>query len=417
LFRWNGIGAALLLILVPRPSALERAQSSIGRLPWRETPARRAYPAKRSVYPYSIIRGGAYSAAELDAALRSDPITAAHYAGFDRARIAAIPAEAGRKVYVSYRAKDRIYWTAKAVPLTPGEILLTDGTRQARARCGNRISDTPQQPVAENALSQQVVEEFDIPEDEKQTSAALSQEREQPPADLKDLPAATAAAAAGGPFWLAPDVFAEPAPVPSADSGKASQPVFSLPGFLPPAPMPGEVTVRVAPTGQGVQPFAAFPVEARSPLPAVVFALSIEPVAASVSANWIDAAITPLAGEPLVRPVASADPGEVVFRLTSTVPVAPWWWFVPQLPGDPVIPGPLIPTSPPGIVGVALCCDSGTPGSPFSPQSGPPPGTPGAPGGPETPAAPVPEPRPAVLVAAGLAAALFCKRWQSRRST
>jgi hypothetical protein len=413
LLRWNGIGAALLLILLACPSGLERRQIAAGRLAWREMPARRAYPAKRSVYPYSIIRGGAYSAAELDAALRSDPITAAHYAGFDRAHIATVPAAAGRKVYVSYRAKDRIFWTAKAVPLTPGEILLSDGTRQARARCGNRISDTPQQPVAEKALSDQVEEEFDIPEDEKQSSAALSQERELPSVNLNDLPAASAAAA-GGPFWLAPDVFAEPAPVPPIDSGSAAQPFFGP--FIPVAPglFPGEMTVRGAAAGQSGQPFSAFPVAPVRPLPAVVFALSMEPVTASVSANWIDAAIPPLAGEPFIRAVPSADPGEVVFRLTTTVPVAPWWWFVPQLPGNPGIPGSLIPTSPPGTLGPAVCCDSGIPGSPFLPSG---PGAPGVPGGPEMPAEPVPEPYPAVMVAAGLAAALLWKRRQSRRST
>jgi hypothetical protein len=34
------------------------------------------------------------------------------------------------------------------VALRPGEQLLTDGRNEIRARCGNRISDTPQEPTA-----------------------------------------------------------------------------------------------------------------------------------------------------------------------------------------------------------------------------------------------------------------------------
>jgi hypothetical protein len=42
----------------------------------------------------------------------------------------------------------RVFWTANRVWLREGEPLLTDGRRHIRARCGNRISDVPLQPVS-----------------------------------------------------------------------------------------------------------------------------------------------------------------------------------------------------------------------------------------------------------------------------
>jgi hypothetical protein len=102
---------------------------------------------RRAIYPYSVIRGGAYSAAELAAALRADPIAAAHYAGFDPSQTRMTRAPASAAVYVSYRQENRIYWTRRKVHLAAGEPLLTDGLHTARARCGNRISPTPPEPA------------------------------------------------------------------------------------------------------------------------------------------------------------------------------------------------------------------------------------------------------------------------------
>ncbi len=101
----------------------------------------------RVIYPYSVIRGGAYTVAELDAALRADSVAAAHYAVFDRTKMRIIQAPASAAVYVSYRQGDRVYWTRRKVHLKAEEELLTDGVHAARARCGNRISLTAQQPV------------------------------------------------------------------------------------------------------------------------------------------------------------------------------------------------------------------------------------------------------------------------------
>ena len=103
--------------------------------------------ASRPIYPYSVIRGGAYSAQELDRALAGDPLASAHYAGFDRARARMTRAQPGQLLYASYRVHDQIYWTRRPMRLTLHEALLTDGEHLARARCGNRLSPTPQAPV------------------------------------------------------------------------------------------------------------------------------------------------------------------------------------------------------------------------------------------------------------------------------
>ena len=102
----------------------------------------------RRVYAYSVIRGGAYSAGELAAALESDPVALIHYADFRRSQAKAVESPREQEVYVSYRKNDAVYWTSHRVRIPQGEVLLTDGTNYARARCGNRISWMPRQPTS-----------------------------------------------------------------------------------------------------------------------------------------------------------------------------------------------------------------------------------------------------------------------------
>lgn len=54
-----------------------------------------------------------------------------------------------------------IYWTRHPIRLAKGETLLTDGGHLARARCGNRISDSPNEPT--NAIEPEE-SELDTPE-------------------------------------------------------------------------------------------------------------------------------------------------------------------------------------------------------------------------------------------------------------
>jgi hypothetical protein len=114
-----------------------------------EVPVRPALERRlsRPVYPYSVIRGGAYSVAELDAALDNDRVASAHYAGFHRdgLRMTSVPGPLLK--YASYRMGGSVYWTSHPVHIAAGESLITDGTSLARARCGNQLSDSPREPV------------------------------------------------------------------------------------------------------------------------------------------------------------------------------------------------------------------------------------------------------------------------------
>jgi hypothetical protein len=100
------------------------------------------------VYSYSVIPGGTASAQDLQAALRRDPIAAAHYSGFHAESAHLIRLKNERRVHVSYRIGDQIYWTRKEVTLRAGEALLSDGAHLARTRCGNRVAEVPDGPTS-----------------------------------------------------------------------------------------------------------------------------------------------------------------------------------------------------------------------------------------------------------------------------
>ena len=161
------LGALCLLYWVPAPKRLAHgepypdlaATANYGDRASVRPAALRVRP--RLVYPYSVIPGGAYSVAELDAALRADPVAAAHYAVFNRAQMHLTTAPESAAVYASYRQGDRIYWTRRKVHVAAEEALLTDGNHTARARCGNRLSLTPQSPVA---VTEPTDSDLDLPE-------------------------------------------------------------------------------------------------------------------------------------------------------------------------------------------------------------------------------------------------------------
>jgi PEP-CTERM motif len=117
----------------------------------------------RPLLPYSVIPGGAVSAEELKSALMNDPVVAGHYAGFDLATARLVRLDRDRAVYVSYRLGNHIYWTSKRLTLLKGETVLTDGEHEARTRCGNRISDTPQLPAALKEPEQALLDNPQLP--------------------------------------------------------------------------------------------------------------------------------------------------------------------------------------------------------------------------------------------------------------
>jgi hypothetical protein len=206
----------------------------------------------RPVYPLSVIPGGAYSAPELVVALESDPVAASHYSVFQRAQLRTERSPFTEPVYVSYRRYNRIFWTRRALLLHEGETLLTDGVSYARARCGNRISLAPQQPVAEVEPLADTLDTPAIVEEDPLLQAAIEFEK---------------------PFMIVSEDFASPVdlsspPVRSAASRRASPTDFAP--ALPTEGMPAEFFTGPNPFRVGFRSTTSF-AYAPQPPPAEVF--------------------------------------------------------------------------------------------------------------------------------------------------
>ena len=102
----------------------------------------------RPVYPYSVVPGGVGDVRELKWVAEHDPIVAAHYAGFDYEHARMVRLVLARTAFVSYRIGNHVYWTRRRITLHKGEKLITDGKITARARCGNRVEEVPQQATS-----------------------------------------------------------------------------------------------------------------------------------------------------------------------------------------------------------------------------------------------------------------------------
>ncbi len=133
--------------------------------------------SRRPVFRHSVIPGGAYTVEEVAGAVARDPAVREHYSVFHSSRLRFLHASAPRSAYVSYRVANAIYWTRKPLPLPAGELLISDGAHMARARCGNRLSDTPQQPVSEAEPSAEDLDVADpLTEDWQPREGALAVE-------------------------------------------------------------------------------------------------------------------------------------------------------------------------------------------------------------------------------------------------
>jgi hypothetical protein len=139
--RLNRHSAPALAGLLPTPRDLSWDLEGIA------IPISDSIPAQRRLYAYSVIPGGVQSAEELLAAARNDFVVATHYADFHIERARVITLGRDRAVYVSYRMGSEVFWTNRKISLHQGEALITDGTHEARTRCGNRVSEIPQSPV------------------------------------------------------------------------------------------------------------------------------------------------------------------------------------------------------------------------------------------------------------------------------
>ena len=101
----------------------------------------------RPVFRHSVVRGGVYTADEVEAAMDRDPIVASHYSGVNAGALRVETID-DRDVFMSYRIGDEIFWTKQKVRLQKGEAILTDGVHHIRARCGNCIAFAPAGPTA-----------------------------------------------------------------------------------------------------------------------------------------------------------------------------------------------------------------------------------------------------------------------------
>ncbi len=126
-------------------------------------PAPAVPPIVRSLrpnYPYSVVPGGVYSPAELRIRKDKDPVVRNHYADFNAKDARLVTLSEDRYQYVSYRKRDRIFWTKTALRIPKGEILISDGQNLARTRCGNRLSDKPH---PETAVDEPPVADLSLP--------------------------------------------------------------------------------------------------------------------------------------------------------------------------------------------------------------------------------------------------------------
>ena len=134
--------------------------ANLSSLAARESGSAQPPTQKRGVYPYSVVPGGVHDADDLRRAAERDAVVWRHYARFQYEHARLMRATEAREVYLSYRLRNRIFWTRKKIHLHGGELLLTDGEITARTRCGNQISETPKPDVSEEEPAEDV---FDKP--------------------------------------------------------------------------------------------------------------------------------------------------------------------------------------------------------------------------------------------------------------
>ncbi len=106
----------------------------------------------RKLYPYSVVSGGLASQNELEAVVQKDAVVRTHYADLRPASFRPQVLPKDQQGYVSYRVRDRIFWSRRLMTIKKGETVLTDGHTLLRGRCGNRISPIPMEPTAPTAL-------------------------------------------------------------------------------------------------------------------------------------------------------------------------------------------------------------------------------------------------------------------------
>ncbi len=223
---------------------------------------RLAATAARPVFTHSIIPGGVYSSEELRDVFQRDAVVAAHYRDADLGQMRLATLTKGKAAYVSYRVGDKVYWTRNRVWIPPGESVLTDGTVEIRARCGNCISDT-RGAVGAGEPAGGVLDDSVIPPTDDARVAGFAAEAEPDLGELLTIPFGPQAFASftpqpgdsGAPLWPQPPPFfgVPPGGLPGGPAGPDHP--GDVPGdgsSPPPAPfVPGDGGPGGPPTSGG----------------------------------------------------------------------------------------------------------------------------------------------------------------------
>jgi len=92
-----------------------------------------------------------------------DRVVNRHFSGFDFRRAKVVELQQAKLVYLSYRMRNKVFWTKKQVHLRKGEKLISDGVISARTRCANQVSVLPQTAVStEEPLPEQLEDPFGV---------------------------------------------------------------------------------------------------------------------------------------------------------------------------------------------------------------------------------------------------------------
>jgi hypothetical protein len=212
------------------------------------------------VYSYSVIPGGVTSAQKLRAALQLDSVAAAHYSDFHVESAYVVRLARDRKVHVSYRLGDRIFWTKKEVTLRAGETLLSDGEHLARTRCGNRIAAVPDGPTSPLEPPVEVIDRPVFPHPPAITTDAIPAapiwSDQSTPILLAYGGVPVGGAPAGGPPYLPPVPIGAPCCGASTNptKGGGSQPPSPPPSSPQPPPPGAPLPPPVPPPNSGTTP-------------------------------------------------------------------------------------------------------------------------------------------------------------------
>ncbi len=110
-------------------------------------PPKMTFRAARQMFPFSIVPGGLQDTRELAESISKDPVVRDHYRDLQPDRMWFTRMKKPMLAYVSYRKGCDVHWTNHPVLIPANELVLTDGNRMVRARCGNRIEIKKPQPL------------------------------------------------------------------------------------------------------------------------------------------------------------------------------------------------------------------------------------------------------------------------------